>query len=187
MKNVWTLVVCLALTCCDKPAPVPKITSGTPTPPPVSAKPDIDGVPGPILPLPAEQLLGAGSVQERNDLAEAVVRHAANKPPTASLFVGFHYQRVWEGHGYFANCDFPPDLLKRLSDLKPWVNPVSRAEGGGPTCIIQSISLISTNEAEVRVRSRLSINTGTLISSYHLFRREGKWAMSDVRMEAVTD
>jgi hypothetical protein len=100
-----------------------------------------DGVPGPILPLPPEQLLGAGSAQERDDLAEAVARHYANepqptwkyvvtKPQPAWVFVGFRYARVWEGGQHPAECDFPPELLRRLKDLKPRVRPVSDAEWG---------------------------------------------------------
>ena len=158
-----------------------------------------DGVPGPILPLPPEQLLGAGSVQERDDLAEAVARYYANepqptwkyvvtKPQPAWIFVGFRYARVWEGGQHPADCDFPPELLRRLKDLQPRVRPVSDAEWGrydpsrgvvdsddsvrGMTCIVQRISLVSTNEAEVEVRSTSGVYSRTLISRYQLVRME---------------
>ena len=68
-------------------------------------------MPGVIIPLTPDQLLGASSVEQRDDLAEAVVRYEANNPGPNSIFVGFLHVRVVDGHPCIADCDFSPALL----------------------------------------------------------------------------
>jgi hypothetical protein len=171
-----------------------------------------DGVPGPVIPLAPGQLLGAKNALERDEVAEAVARYyakqpqpawkqLADKPKPAWIFVGFRDYRLWEGILREADCDFSPQLLRRLSDLKSRFRAVSSAEWGrydprngfvesddsarGITCIIQRISLVSMNEAEVEVRSTSGFYSRTLISNYQLVLRSGKWKVISVKVSGV--
>ena len=176
MKNTWALVICLAVAGCNKPASVSTTASGTAAYPRASDRFHPDGMPGVIIPLTPDQLLGASSVEQRDDLAEAVARYEAHNPRTNSIFVGFLHLRVVDGHPCIADCDFSPALLRRLSGLKPRVKPVSAAKWGsvvpsgmisdsddsahGVTCIIETFlrscgmrpkSRCGQNRASVRV------------------------------------
>jgi hypothetical protein len=75
-------------------------------------------------PLPTGYLLGASSLQEREDICEAVFRYVATRRRDGICFVGF--ENIVEGRT--VRHDPTDEVLKRLRDLGPSVKPASQAK-----------------------------------------------------------
>jgi len=139
-----------------------------------------------ITPLPATELLGASSADERDSIMESVFRHMCQEPLEKD------YKVYFLGVGY--SHDPTPEFLKRLSELNAPVKPISVGKWGrfyiydrltrerGIAIYIRRITMISGDEAEVEAR----IDSGGRLSAsgpiYSVTRKNGRWVVTGTRI-----
>jgi len=157
-------------------APQPKIESDRPWTPPRPVNVD--------TPAP-EHLLGAPSVQARDEIFEAVVRAVVLNAPREPRFIGIeYYDKTKEGSSYRVYLDPSSDLFARLRDLKVAVKPFSLVTmapsefAAGPgVCLLWPITMRSPEEAEVMARVGHYSSTSA-VYCFRLVQSAGHWRIN---------
>jgi hypothetical protein len=142
---------------------------------------------GTLAPLPADYSLGASSLQEREDICEAVFRFVAAKYRKEVCFIGFE-NIVNDGT---IRHDPTSELLKRLHDLTPPLMPASRANDartpdGMPKGVVYwvwGISRDSKNEARVVAKVARYLGGSSVLYRYRVVRDDGKWKTTEEKEE----
>jgi hypothetical protein len=144
------------------------------------------GAPRTLAPLPPDYSLGASSLEERDEICEAVIRFVAANHGEKYCFIGFenHVQRGSIRH------DPTNELMARLRDLSPRVMPVSRAKWGrmsdgivvdtehsrhGAVYLLWGFSKTSADEAIFGAKVKRGVTGGSISYQFRLVRKDGKW------------
>jgi len=144
----------------------------------------------PRAPLLDDWLLGAPSLDERDEICEAVVRWIATTQTNACCFVGFedttHLSDITDFNLSSQPMGQDGGHLIVATTRQPWTPKESRSVvvgyevcRKGVRCIIGDIKLISKDEAEVHARFMSHKAALSLLWRFHLRRENGAWRVFD--------
>jgi len=120
------------------------------------------------------QLCGAPTSEDRDDIFEAVLRYFVGRAQTHTWFFGFEY---WDAGRI--ELDLNDELLVRLSDLGPAVRSVSQYHWGDLKCLLSAIRMVSSDEAEIGIR--VASRWGSAYYNFHVLWK-GKWTVTDAKL-----
>lgn len=177
MKSLYVLSVCLVLIGCASREPQTA-----------------------TAPLANGETRGASEKASRDDIMEAVFRHMCEPGPVDQDLSSHH---VGKDHKvYFLSVspwhDPRADFMKRLGNLSAPVRPISavewkgqfmhdRATGErGAAFYIQSVIMLSNDEADVEAVMNLGGPKGSYGWFYRLARKDGRWTVVQERWKWVS-